>query len=256
MTPSASSESPPPAEAGQAVQKHPRAVRWMHWVNFPLLAVMIWSGLRIYWANDVYRIGWGGWTLFAFFPDGFYEALDLNRHLARGMAYHYFFGWLFTINGVLYVGYTVVSGEWRHLCPDRHALRDAWHTALHDLRLRKTPPPQGRYNAAQRLTYVGIIVMGAGSVLTGLAIYKPTQLAWLITLLGGYSFGRTIHFVLTLLYVAFFVIHLAQVVRAGWSNFWGMMMGYERLKPDEAASLADPDTEPPEASDSEPPEAP
>ena len=52
----------------------------MHWVNFPLLAVMIWSGLRIYWANDVYRIGWGSWTLFAFFPDGVYEVLDLNRH--------------------------------------------------------------------------------------------------------------------------------------------------------------------------------
>ena len=66
MTPSASSEPPPPAESGQAVQKHPRAVRWMHWVNFLLLAVMIWSGLRIYWADDVYRIGWGGWTLFAF----------------------------------------------------------------------------------------------------------------------------------------------------------------------------------------------
>ncbi len=23
--------------------KHPRAVRWMHWINFPLLFVMIWS---------------------------------------------------------------------------------------------------------------------------------------------------------------------------------------------------------------------
>ena len=24
--------------------KHPRAIRWFHWVNFPLLAIMIWSG--------------------------------------------------------------------------------------------------------------------------------------------------------------------------------------------------------------------
>jgi hypothetical protein len=40
--------------------KHPRVIRWLHWFNVPLLALMIWSGLLIYWANDVYRIGWGG----------------------------------------------------------------------------------------------------------------------------------------------------------------------------------------------------
>ena len=37
---------------------------------------MVWSGLLIYWANDVYRIGWGGFTLFHFFPDWFYRALN------------------------------------------------------------------------------------------------------------------------------------------------------------------------------------
>ena len=39
------------------VKKHPLAIRWFHWLNFPLLAIMIWSGLLIYWANDVYKIG-------------------------------------------------------------------------------------------------------------------------------------------------------------------------------------------------------
>ncbi|HEV2246124.1 MAG TPA: thiosulfate reductase, partial [Terriglobia bacterium] len=52
--------------------KHSLAIRWFHWVNFPLLAVMIWSGLWIYWANDVYRVGLGSFTLFRFFPEGFY----------------------------------------------------------------------------------------------------------------------------------------------------------------------------------------
>jgi hypothetical protein len=65
--------------------KHPRAVRWFHWIKVPLLAGMIWSGLLIYWANDVYRIGWGGLTLFHFFPNWFYDALDLRFRLAKGM---------------------------------------------------------------------------------------------------------------------------------------------------------------------------
>ena len=32
-------------------RKHLLAIRWMHWINFPLLFIMILSGIRIYW-ND------------------------------------------------------------------------------------------------------------------------------------------------------------------------------------------------------------
>ena len=35
----------------QLERKHPLAIRWFHWINFPLLALMIWSGAMIYWAN-------------------------------------------------------------------------------------------------------------------------------------------------------------------------------------------------------------
>ena len=38
------------------IHKHPLAIRWFHWFNFPILALMIWSGILIYWANDVYKI--------------------------------------------------------------------------------------------------------------------------------------------------------------------------------------------------------
>ena len=38
-----------PSSTLQLVEMHPRAIRWMHWINFPVLSVMIWSGLLIYW---------------------------------------------------------------------------------------------------------------------------------------------------------------------------------------------------------------
>jgi thiosulfate reductase cytochrome b subunit len=69
--------------------------------------------------------------------------------------------------------------------------------------------------------------MGAGSLVTGLAIYKPTQLAWLTALLGGYTWARAEHFTLTIGYVLFFFIHITQVIRAGWNNFRAMVTGYE-----------------------------
>src|SRR2546421_4774506 len=98
-------------------KKHPLAIRWFHWINFPVLMAMIWSGLLIYWANDVYRLGIGRWTLLKFLPQRFYSTLHVDHRLAEGMAWHFFFMWLFIINGIAYVIYTAVSGEWRHLVP-------------------------------------------------------------------------------------------------------------------------------------------
>ena len=207
--------------------KHPRPVRWMHWFNVPLLFGMIWSGLLIYWANDEYRIGAGQWTLFHFFPDWFYQAFGLAHRLAEGMAWHFTIMWLFAINGLCYVIYTFVSGEWRHLLPNRNSFREAWIVVLHDLHLSKVEPPRRKFNGAQQFAYTSVILMGAGSLLTGLAIYKPTQLAWLTNLLGGYAWARWAHFWLTLGYVAFFIVHISQVIRAGWNNFRAMVTGYE-----------------------------
>ncbi len=208
-------------------RKHALATRWAHWVNFPVLAVMIWSGLLIYWANDVYRIGYGETTLFHFFPDVVYDKLHLGLQLAMGMAVHFLFMWLFALNGVLYVAYTALSGAWRELLPDRHSLRQAIEVTLYDLHLRKTPPPPQKYNGAQKIAYSAIILMGFGSVITGLAIYRPTELAWLTNLFGGYRMARFFHFWLTLGYVGFFVIHIAQVIRTGWANFRSMGTGVD-----------------------------
>jgi thiosulfate reductase cytochrome b subunit len=170
-------------------KKNPRAILWVHWINVPVLCVMIWSGLLIYWANDIYRVGFGRTTLFHFFPDVFYKQLNLEYRLAEGMSWHFLFMWLFAINGVLYVGYTLISGEWRYLLPNRHTFREALEVVLHDLHLSRRPLPRRKFNGAQRLAYTSVIGMGAGSLLTGLAIYKPVQLAWLTGLLGGLRTG-------------------------------------------------------------------
>ena len=208
--------------------KHPLAIRWFHWINFPLLALMIWSGVLIYWAYPTYRIGIGDFTLVKMNLDQTtWRSLKVNNRLAEGMALHFFFMWLFVVNGVAYVAYTLFSGEWRELLPNRHTLRDAWNVLLHDLRIRKEPLPRTKFNGAQKLAYTGVIVMGLGSLLTGLAIYKPVQLAWLTAMFGGYPTARFFHFWLTVGYVVFFAVHIAQVIRAGWNNFRAMVIGVE-----------------------------
>ena len=212
--------------------KHPLPTRVFHWLNGPLLLVMIASGMLIYWAHDVYAIRVGPYTIFKFFPASFYRALhqtplQIDHRLAQGLGWHFAFMWFFAINGLLYVAYTFWSGEWRFLLPDRSSPAEAWEVVKHDLGIRKAPLPRKKFNGAQRIAYTGVVAMGAGSLLTGLAIYKPVQVAWLTSLLGGYVLARQWHFLLTIGYVLFFVVHITEVIRAGWNNFRAMVTGYE-----------------------------
>ena len=208
--------------------KHPLAIRWFHWMNFPLIAVMIWSGSLIYWASAVYRIGFGRHTLLAMnFPQPVWKELNAAYRLPDGMAIHFFFMWFFAANGVLYVAYTVLSGEWRALVPNRRSFVEALQVTLHDLHLRHDAPPPRKFNGAQQIAYTGVVLMGLGSLLTGLAIYKPVQLSWLTSLIGGYPMARFFHFWITIGYLLFFVVHVSQVIRAGWNNFRAMVIGYE-----------------------------
>ena len=62
------------------------------------------------------------------------------------------------------------------------------------------------------------------------------QRGWLAALFGGYEGARFLHFWITVGYVAFFVIHIAQVIRAGWNNFRGMVAGVEIVEIEDSGS--------------------
>src|ERR1700728_5503768 len=88
-------------------RKHPVAIRWMHWINFPVLFTMIWSGMLIYWNDSdnayqyphaVYRVGLGPFTLLRFFPQWFWKGMNAPYHVTKGLGYHFFFMWIFAIN--------------------------------------------------------------------------------------------------------------------------------------------------------------
>ena len=199
-------------------KKHPLWIRWAHWINFPILSLMIFSGIQIYWANDIYT---------RFINAGFYNFLGLDHKLADGMFLHFALAWIFVINGVLYSAYLLFSGEWSELFPKFSSLREAFLVVLHDMGLKKDLPPQSKFNAAQRIAYTSILFLGIIATASGFAIYKPQQLSWLTNLFFGYEGARLVHFVAMLLFCGFFVIHIAQVVRAGFNNFQSMITGCE-----------------------------
>ena len=123
-----------------------------------------------------------------------------------------------------------ISGEWRYLLPNRHSFKEAWQVLLHDLRIRKAKPPAGKIQCCTTYRLFSYYCNGNWFYITGLAIYKPVQLWWLCAICGGYTVARIIHFVLTIGYVLFFLIHIIQVILAGWNNFRAMITGFEVVK--------------------------
>ncbi|MBS1723455.1 MAG: cytochrome b/b6 domain-containing protein [Armatimonadetes bacterium] len=213
--------------SNQLEEKHPLVIRWTHWINFPLMVVLTWSGLLLYWENSNFRVGLGSFTLVKLFPAAFYEALHLNNRNPEGLAWHLSLMWLFTANWLVYLAYLGVSGKWRYIAPNRSTFGRALGVMLHDLHLRKAKPPQGKYNGAQKLAYSAVALMGVLMIVTGFALWKPEKLGWLAVPFGGVDNAKAVHFWLTILFFLYFVVHVAQVVRAGWSNFRSMIVGYE-----------------------------
>ena len=119
--------------------------------------------------------------------------------------------WVLVVNGLVYLGFIYLHGEWRDLVPRRGVVRDAWEMVRFYLTVRKDHPRQGKHNALQRLVYFSLPIVGALAVVTGIAIWKPVQLAPLTHLLGGYVWARYWHFLAMLLLVVLTFGHVFMV---------------------------------------------
>lgn len=172
----------------------------------------------------------GEWT-----PRAFPAWLTLPSYqdLAAGRRWHFFFAWVFVINGLVYLVYSLLSGHFRRdLAPSRHELapRQVWREIIDHIRLRFPEGDQARhYNVLQKLTYIVVI---AGllplMVLTGLTMSPGVDAVFpiLLGIFGGRQSARTLHFISASLLVLFVIVHVAMVVLSGpWNNMRSMVTG-------------------------------
>ena len=136
--------------------------------------------------------------------------------------------WVLVLNGLAYLGFIYLHGEWRDLVPRRGIVRDAWEMVRFYVAVRKDHPRQGKHNALQRLAYFTMPLVGVMAVTTGIAIWKPVQLAWLTNLMGGYVWARYWHFWAMLLLVALTVGHIFMVFTVDPYSIPAMITGRYR----------------------------
>jgi thiosulfate reductase cytochrome b subunit len=195
------------------IKRHHGIVRATHWLNAVLLLGMIGSGLQIYGAYAHFGPRGAPYPLpNPWDGEGFPQWARLGGWLAAGLNWHFALAWPFVLTGVVYIGFLVLTGEWRSLIFRLRDLGPAWQMQRYYLGLRKDHPAQGKHNALQKLAYTSIVVVGVLATASGFAIYKPVQLAWLTALFGGYELARYWHFVTVWVFVAFTLVHVALVL--------------------------------------------
>jgi thiosulfate reductase cytochrome b subunit len=263
------------------IYRHSVLVRVTHWINVLCLLVLLMSGLQIFNAHSALYWGRasdftkpllamqavekngkpaGVTTVLGHSFDttgvlglsgppgdsrerGFPSWITLPgfQDLATGRRWHFFFAWLFVVNGLIYLCTSLLRGHvWRDLVPTRSALRHIGHSLVDHARLRF---PKGdaakHYNVLQQLSYLVVIfVMLPLIVLAGLTMSPGMDAAfpWLTTLFGGRQSARTVHFIIASLLVAFVLVHVLMVLVSGvWNNMRSMITGWYRIEPDGGA---------------------
>jgi thiosulfate reductase cytochrome b subunit len=155
--------------------------------------------------------------------------------LSMARSWHFFFAWIFVINGIAFILYAIFSRHLsRDLAPTREDLRGIGASVREHLRF-KHPGGEAakRYNVLQKLAYL-IVIFGLLPliVLMGFAMspWLDAILSGWVDLVGGRQSARSIHFIVAWLLVAFVAIHVFQVIITGlWNNLRSMITGRYRV---------------------------
>jgi thiosulfate reductase cytochrome b subunit len=199
----------------QWIKIHRLSVRVFHWINAFAILIMITSGWQIYNAAPVFE------------SIEFPSSLALGGWLGGGIQWHLAAMWIFVLNLLVYLAISLVNGHFKSaMFPVGPA------SVVSDLGKAlkgKLPHDVGKYNAVQKISYLGVLALLILVILSGLSIWKSVQFAWLASLFGGYDGARVVHFLCMALICAFVVMHLALVAIVP-STFIPMITGWAKKK--------------------------
>jgi thiosulfate reductase cytochrome b subunit len=172
----------------------------------------------------------------------YWVTLPATQNLAEGRRWHFFFAWLFAINGLAYLIYGFARRHFqRDIAPTRADLGHIGRTIVDHLKFKRARGEEAkRYNVLQKLTYIIVIfVLLPLMVVTGLSMSPGVNSAtpFLPELFGGRQSARTVHFVSGLMIVLFIVVHVLEVFIAGFFNeMRSMITGWFAIRPERGDS--------------------
>ncbi len=156
------------------------------------------------------------------------------RSLATGRIIHFFFAWILVGTLAVWFAASLWNGHIRDLSITRRDIAALPRDIADHARLRFHHTRS--YNVLQKLAYAGVLFLALPlMILTGLCMSPGFNAAapWLLDLFGGRQTARTVHFVVMLGLVGFFLIHMAMILAAGPLNeIRSIITGWYRIDPE------------------------
>jgi Ni/Fe-hydrogenase b-type cytochrome subunit len=203
--------------------EHTAVVRLCHWTVVVVVTILVASGLEIFAAFPSFGDKIPQRDLFV--PP---DAVRLGGWLGGALQWHLSFAWLFLATGAAYVAFEIASGNYRQVAFAPSDVRGVWPMVHHYFFSGPKPPGSGTYNPLQKLACTTALVLAALLAVTGLALYKPVQLSWLVATFGGFRLTRVWHFLAMTSLLCFIPGHVVMVALHGWANFAAM---WTRMRP-------------------------
>jgi thiosulfate reductase cytochrome b subunit len=214
--------------------RHHWVVRLTHWIAVVAITIMVGSGLRIFNAYPAFARRGETFCCYPFEHQPIPAWLTFGGWLGGARHWHFAMLWVLVLDGLAYMAFIYLHGEWRDLVPRRGDLRDTIQMIRFYLFLRRDHPHQGKHNALQKSAYYAMPWLGVVLVLTGLAIWKPVELSPLTAVFGGYVWARYWHFMAMTALVILAVGHVFMVFAVDPYSVPSMITGRydERFAPD------------------------
>ena len=200
--------------------EHPAVVRVCHWAFALALLVLIGSGLEVFAAFPSFGEKLPHSELVA--PP---SIVRIGGWLGGALQWHFTFAWLLTAAMLVYISYQIVSGRAGQVLLARRDVRGVWPMVRHYFLCGPRPVVTETYNPLQKLAFSVALLLIVVGLVTGFALYKPVQLSWLVSALGGFRLTRVWHFAAMCGLLVFIPGHLVMVALYGWRNFASMWIG-------------------------------
>ena len=179
----------------QTIYLHPVPERIWHWIHALLVIVLILSGIQMHW------------------PDSFH----IFGSFSRAVTVHNWFGILLVCDFFLWLVYNLLSKRISHYIMRKEdifpgMLVQAKFYAFDIFKNRPhpyMPSEENKFNPLQKATYFGFMFfMMPLLLISGLLYLFPDQLSGWIAVLGGLKVVAVFHFIMAIIFAAFFVAHL------------------------------------------------
>ena len=147
-------------------------------------------------------------------------ALPGRNNLGLGRHWHFWSltGWM--LCGIVYMTALFTTSEWRRVVPTTWSIVPAaWDALVTYATLRMPVPERGAYNALQQLAYFALLfAVTPLQIVSGLAMSPAlgARFPRLSRLFGGRQAARSAHFVGLVIFVLFFLLHVALVIAHGF----------------------------------------